>query len=154
MKKKTKKAIKEEVSPQEQLLQNIKAKLPELEKLLEDVTGHWSEIDCIYRFYHHSFKVYWIQDLTVKITKALKALAPEDITFNEDYERIYKEGTKKSFNQEHNYDWHKFTKPLLEAYFHAKYFLTCCIKCGKEMEHDEHCMPSHWASTLYFYNLR
>jgi hypothetical protein len=143
-----------EISPQEQLLQNIKAKLPELEKLLADATDHWAEIDCIYRFYHQSFKVYYIQNYTIKITEALKALSPEGATLNNDFKIIYEQGTGKTFKMEYNKDWHKHTLPLTTAYFHAKYFLEMAIKCAKEMEHDEQCMPSGYASLLYFYNLR
>lgn len=43
-----------------QLLANIKTKLPELETLLEEISSHWGYEDSIYRFYHHSFKVYGI----------------------------------------------------------------------------------------------
>ena len=38
-----------------ELLANIKAKLPELEELLQEMGSHWGYEDPIYRFYHHSF---------------------------------------------------------------------------------------------------
>lgn len=45
-------------------LAKIKAKLPELKKLLEEVCGDSIYEDCIYRFYRQSFKVYArIQDI-------------------------------------------------------------------------------------------
>ena len=43
------------------LLANLKAALPELEKLLDECSDHWGYEDPIYRFYHQSFKVYGIQ---------------------------------------------------------------------------------------------
>ena len=45
---------------EKRLLANIKTKLPELETLLEEVSSHWVYEDSVYRFYHHSFKVYLI----------------------------------------------------------------------------------------------
>ena len=40
-----------------QLLAAIKARLPELERLLEEVSSHWGYEDPVYRFYYQSFKV-------------------------------------------------------------------------------------------------
>src|SRR5438445_10480854 len=40
-----------------------KARLPELEKLLEEVSSHWHAEDGFYRFYHQSFKVYGLQEV-------------------------------------------------------------------------------------------
>ena len=44
------------------LLDAIKANLPELERLLVPFQALYE--DGIYRFYHHSFKVYQLQDCT------------------------------------------------------------------------------------------
>lgn len=138
----------------EVLLRNIKKKLPELEKLLVEVEDHWAEIDCIYRFYHCSFKVYWIQGLTKKIVDMLKKLAPENTKINSMFEQIYKEGQVGGFKSKHNKDWMKYTRPQLESYFHAKYFLRMAIKYGKELEHAPECLPSGWAALLYLFSLR
>jgi hypothetical protein len=40
------------------LFKNLQAQLPELEALLSQCSNHWGYEDPIYRFYHHSFKVY------------------------------------------------------------------------------------------------
>ncbi len=108
----------------EELLSNIKSRLPELKKLLEEISGHWQMEDHIYRFYHQSFKVYYIQELTMKIVETLKSLAPKEVTeFNEMFEQIFKEGTDKEFKSSHNEDWLKHTRPMVEAFCHARYFL-------------------------------
>lgn len=138
----------------EELLLNIKKVLPELEKLLIDVNHHWAAEDLCYRFYHQSFKCYHIQDYTVKIVDTLKSLAPKDVTkFNSFYEEIFKEGTGKVFKDQHNDDWCKHTRPMLEAFFHAKYFLEMAVKYSK-LENAPDCLPSGWAGLLCFYNLR
>lgn len=43
------------------LFQNLHAHLPELETLLVQCSNHWGYEDPIYRYYHHSFKVYSLQ---------------------------------------------------------------------------------------------
>ena len=50
-----------------QLLTNIKRDLRALTALADQVKGHWAEEDMVYRFWHRSFKVYGIQDLTLRV---------------------------------------------------------------------------------------
>jgi hypothetical protein len=146
--------MSKKIPQDEKLLRKIKKNLLALEKLLEKISSHWHYEDLIYRFYHQSYKVFHIQSDTIEIVEALKKLAPNGVVFNSDYERIYQEGTGKMFKSKYNSNWHKHTRPMLEAYFHAKYFLEMAIKYGKELEHATNNLPSGWAGLLYFYNLR
>lgn len=75
-----------------ELLVNIKARHAELEELLQEMDSHWGYEDPIYRFYHHSFKVYMLQDKTRKIVDALKELAPKGRLFCREFEEIIKAG--------------------------------------------------------------
>jgi len=149
----------------EVLLKNIKDNLSKLEEL--EKSTKWYEEDCVYRFYHHSFKVYSLQEKTVEIVTLLRSLAPEGIVdyiretvkievsqFNDFFEIIFKEGTSKEFNLEHNKEWMKHTRPIVEAFFHANFFLKTAIKYGKSFEKAPELLPSDWAALLYFYNLR
>ena len=138
----------------EELLQNIKKNLPELEKLLNSILEDHTYGDLVYRFYHGSFKVYWIQGITEQIVNILKDLAPEGCTINKDFEEILKEGTGKVFSSNHNKEWTKHTRPMIEAFFHAKYFLEMAVKYGKELERAPYSLPSGWAGFLYLFNLR
>jgi hypothetical protein len=116
---------------------------------------HWVYEDYIYRFYHHSFKVFWIQGHTVEIVKTLKELAPKGVTeFDSYFEEIFKQGTGKQFKSKYNKAWTKHTRPILEAFFHAKYMLEMAIKYGKELETAPTYLPSGWAGLLTLYNLR
>jgi hypothetical protein len=137
-----------------QLLRNIKRKLPELKKLLKKVNDHWYQEDSIYRFYHSSYKIYTIQDLTEEIITSLKSLAPKDVLFNDYFEEIYKQGTGKKFSIKHNQNWTHHTRPMVECLFHAKYFLEMVIKYGSKLEKAPVPLPSGWALVLYFYGLR
>jgi hypothetical protein len=136
-----------------QLLSNIKQQLPKLEELLAEVESHWGIEDGFYRFYHQSFKVYQVQQTTEEISKTLQNLLPNR-PMNEWFCKIIAEGTGHEFEMSHNRDWLHHTRPILEAFFHAHFFLKIAIKYGKELERAPDCLPSGWAAVLYLFNLR
>jgi hypothetical protein len=141
--------------------------------------GHWTYEDPLYRFYHHSFKVLRLQEDTIKIVETLKSLLPGR-ELNRMFMRIIEEGTaissvKMPFDvieiaggqvrelksddegmpiEEINMNWEKYTRPILEAFFHAKFMLEMAVKYGKTLEYPSNCLPSGWAALLYLYNLR
>ncbi len=135
------------------LFKRLKSALPELEKRLEECTSHWGYEDPIYRFYHQSFKVYLLQNSTLAIVEKLRALSPER-ELNEWFVEIVAEGTGKTFAMADNESWLGVTRPILEAFFHARYFLEMAVKHGRELEYPPNVMPSGWAALLYLYNLR
>ena len=136
---------------EEELLRNIKKNLPQLEELLASVSAE-SE-DLIYRFYHQSFKVYWLQSLTEKIVKELKGLLPQE-ELNEWFLEIVRKGTGKKFAHKDNENWLEVTRPMLEAFFHARYFLEMAVRYGKELDSPPGVLPSGWAAILCLYNIR
>jgi hypothetical protein len=138
-----------------QLLTNIKANLSALETLLEEISSHWVYEDSIYRFYYQSFKVFGLQHITMRIVDALRDLAPDGPLLCNEFEEIIKEGAGgKEFEQEHNEKWTHHTRPFVEAFFHAKFFLEMVVKYGKEMKEPPEMLPSGWAALLCLYNLR
>jgi hypothetical protein len=69
--------------------------------------------------------------------------------------QIYQAGASgKRFDWEHNNEWAQHTRPFLEAFFHAKFFLEMAVKYGKELKEAPETLPSGWAALLYFYNIR
>jgi hypothetical protein len=135
------------------LFSSLKSALPELEKLLDECSGEWAYEDPVYRFYHQSFKVYALGHATKRIVSALQALAPEQ-QLNEWFLRIVAEGTDKTFAQEHNARWLEVTRPIVEAYFHARYFLEMAVTYGRRLTAPPRMLPSGWAALLYLYRLR
>ena len=135
------------------LLRNIKRNLPGLEALLTQVESHWGMEDGIYRFYHQSFKVYQLQHQTEEIRKALQDLLP-DRSMNRWFSEIVAQGTGCEFDLAHNQDWLRHTRPIVEAFFHAHYFLKMVVKYGKELEQTPDSLPSGWAAVLYLFNFR
>jgi hypothetical protein len=138
-----------------ELLTNIKARLPELEALLESSSSMWRHEDPVYRFYHTSFKVYNLQDITREIVDILFSLAPEGTTINDYFQEILAEGMSgKKFELNHNQEWTKQTRPFVEAYFHAQFFLEMAVKYGRKFDSAPEGLPSGWATLLYLYNIR
>jgi hypothetical protein len=135
------------------LFSSLKSALPELQKLLDEVSGDWGYEDPIYRFYHQSFKVYALGHATKRIVSALQALAPEQ-QLNEWFVRIVTEGTDKTFEHEHNARWLEVTRPMVEAFFHARYFLEMAVTYGRQLTAPPRMLPSGWAALLYLYRLR
>ena len=135
------------------LLSAAKRKLPELKALLASVSDHWGYEDPVYRFYHQSFKVYSLQTTTLKIVSELQALAPH-LKLNSDFLEIVAEGTGKQFDMSHNANWLKHTRPIEEAYFHARHLLRMVCKYAEELPKPPQVLPSGWATVLYLFNLR
>jgi len=149
------KKLQKKLADNDVLLQNIKASIEELEELRQRVSRRGE--DLVYRYYHASFKVYWVQDLTKEIVDALKKLSPhEDKELRDDlFQKILDRGCQGvEWELEHNQKWDEVCSPFIEAFFHAKYFLEMAIKYGKELEKAPTCLPSGWAALLYLYDLR
>jgi hypothetical protein len=140
-------------STEQRLLANIKQHLPELMTLLDRARSHWEYEDYVYRFYHQSFKVFGVQSLTLEIVAALRDLLPE-ATMNRSFLAIVSEGTGKTFAIEMNAKWDATMRPLLEAFFHARFMLEMAIKYGGELNAPPDSLPSGWAAVLYLYGLR
>ncbi|MDA8215923.1 MAG: hypothetical protein M0Z64_11710 [Nitrospiraceae bacterium] len=147
----------------QELFKNIKERLPELESMLQEYSvnfapgmgekGHWTYEDPIYRFYHHSFKVFYLQEDTLGIVEMLRSLRP-GCELNKMFMEIIAEGTGKEFNPSMNVEWMKHTRPIVEAFFHSKFMLEMAIKYGKTLEYPPCMLPSGWAALLYLYGLR
>jgi|SRR6185295_17023604 len=141
-----------EPTPEEALLRNLRRGRSELEKLLQGSSDHWGYEDPVYRFYHQSFKVYWLQQQTKSIVERLQALAP-DRPLNSWFVQVIQEGTGKQFKPEDNKNWTEVTRPILEAFFHARFFLEMAVRYA-DLEASPQLLPSGYAALLYLFGLR
>lgn len=139
---------------QEELLVNIRGRLPELERLLAECAENGQSEDLVYRFWHQSLKVYALQQYTERILAALEDLAPDGCTLHPWFSSIVGEGIGKKFILEHNDDWLRHTRPIVEAFFHAEYMLRMVIRYGSELESAPSLLPSGWAALLTLYGIR
>lgn len=134
------------------LLAKLRERKAALSDLLAKSSDHWGYEDPVYRFYHQSFKVYYLQEQTRSIVAALADLAP-DRPLNSWFLEIVKLGTSHEFTTEHNRRWMEVTRPILEAFFHARYFLEMAVRYA-DLDAPPQPLPSGYAALLYLYGLR
>jgi hypothetical protein len=142
--------LETKIAESAKLLQTIKNRFASLEQVLDE-TDDWEDV--VYRFYHQSFKAYRAQAYTERIVAELQALAPH-LPLNAWFMEIVRSGTGRAFAAEDNANWLPVTRPMVEAFAHARYFLTMACKYGTEIDEPLDVMPSGWAALLYLYNLR
>jgi len=134
------------------LLKNLELYHGELTALLEDCTSHWGFEDPIYRFYHQSFKVFGLQERTRAIVSLLQTLAPDrSLSFR--FLAIIEAGTGREFRPENNANWDAVTRPIVEAFLHARFFLEMAVRYSK-LDRPPNTLPSGYAALLCLYGLR
>jgi hypothetical protein len=135
-----------------ELIRRLKAQLPGLKALLDDSSSHWGYEDPVYRFYHHSYKVFAVQSRTEQVVAALQGLL-SDRPLNAWFLQIVNEGTGKKFSPDMNAAWEKHTRPIVEAFFHARFFLEMAVRYA-DLPGPPDPLPSGWAAVLHLYGLR
>ena len=135
-----------------ELIGHLKVHLPGLKALLDESSSHWGYEDPIYRFYHHSYKVFALQSRTEEIVSALRGLLPGR-PLNAWFLQIVGEGTGKEFTPGMNADWECHTRPILEAFMHARFFLEMAVRYA-HLPSPPDPLPSGWAALLCLYGLR
>ena len=105
-----------------------------------------------YRFYHQSFKVFVLQERTDRIVSELRRLLPEK-PLNPWFVAIVERGTGKQFELPDNSRWTLVARPILEAFFHARFFLEMAVRYASVATPPSP-LPSGYAALLYLYQLR
>jgi hypothetical protein len=145
--------LKQQFERDELLLCSIIDNLPQLECLLTSFQAVYE--DGIYRFYHHSFKVYQLQENTARAVEIFKRIAEDTGSpLCEHFEQIVAAGTGSLWEPNHNANWTLHTRPIVEAFLHTKYFLEMMLKYGREMETTPNMFPTGWAAILELYDQR
>jgi len=139
-------------SAERALLGVLQSRRDELKMRLEESSTEWGFEDPIYRFYHQSFKVYALQEQTQALVRLLASLAP-DRPLNAWFLQIVQEGTGKQFMPADNADWPRVTRPIVEAFFHARFFLEMAVRYAHVAE-PPRVLPSGYAALLYLFGLR
>lgn len=145
--------VRERSEREASLLAAAGSALPELRKLLDRANSHWEYEDPVYRFYHMSFKAFRLQYFTREIVATLQALLPGN-SLNEMFLTIMRDGTEREFTTQSNKDWLSETRPIVEAFFHARFFLEMAVRYGETLLNPPETLPSGYAAFLYLYDLR
>jgi hypothetical protein len=134
------------------LFLRIKARLPDLEETALELEE--AEEDGVYRFYHGSNKVFFLQDPVKAAFTLIKEIGGEGDPPNFEYARIVEAGTAHQSSETTNANWEAETKPILEAFWHTKYFINMMAKYAKELETVESPLQPGMAAVLYLFELR
>ena len=135
-----------------ELLAAIRSRRARLARLLDKASGHWGYEDAVYRFYHQSFKVFSLQETTAEIVAEMQGLLPAR-ALNPWFLQIIGDGAGHRFEMSCNRDWLRHTRPILEAFFHARFMLEMALRYA-DLEEPPSMLPSGWAALLYLYGLR
>ena len=147
------KHLLEKLQKDQRLLESIQAHLPELESLLFVFQSDYE--DRLYRLYYQSFKVYSLQDSTETAVRLFEKIGGEfDGRLSDSFHEIVSSGVGREFELEHNKRWLFHTRPIVEAFLHAKYFLEMMVRYGKELDTAPSILPTGWAAILCLYNQR
>lgn len=135
-----------------ELLASVHVQHDALKALLDASSDYWGFEDPVYRFYHQSFKVFWLQQQTDTIVRRLSCLLP-DRPLHPWFLQIVRQGTGKEFTTADNNRWTLVTRPIVEAFFHARFFLEMAVRHAA-LEAPPRPLPSGYAALLYLYQLR
>lgn len=144
--------IEERERLEEELSAALRERHAELRELLERVSGASGYEDPIYRFYHQSLKVFGLQERTVEVVAMLQSLLPGCPVCTE-FREILAVGTGKSFTAESNANWTAHTRPIIEAFLHARFMLEMAVKFAGPKP-PNHALPSGWAALLSLFQIR
>jgi hypothetical protein len=135
------------------LFLRIKARLPELEEIAEEMEV--VEENGVYRFYHGSFKVFHLQGPVRKAFDLIKEIGGEDDSPLYDYVAIVEAGAFHKFSRTTNDNWDAETRPILEAFWHTKYFVRMMVEYATKLDRIELAgMDYGLAAVLYLFQLR
>jgi len=135
------------------LLRSLRERRAELEAQLKACSDHWGYEDPVYRFYHQSFKVYWLQERTRSLVGLLAELAPPGLPLDPWFLEIVRAGTGRNFAPEDNARWAEATRPIVEAFFHARFFVEMAARYAR-LDRPPSLLPSGYAALLCLYGLR
>ena len=134
------------------LFLRIKARLPELEERAR--TLQEAEEDGIYRLYHGSVKVFYLQDPVKAAFALIQEIGGEDDPPHFEYARIVEAGTAHKFSATTNENWDAETKPILEAFWHTQYFIKMMVKYARTPERVQSPLQPGMAAVPYLFELR
>jgi hypothetical protein len=134
------------------LVASLRTHRDEIAALFEACSSHWGYEDPLYRFYHQSWKLFELQVQTERIVDLLRCLAP-DRPLNPWFLEIVAAGTGLTFTMDHNRNWTAATRPIVEAFLHARFFLDMALRYST-LESPPNVLPSGYAALLYLYGLR
>jgi len=140
----------------ERLLRAIKARIGDIDTILNPSSPYVYGEDAFYRLYHGSFKVYGLQKETEKILQLIREIGEEARAdgLNRLFLKITSDGTGKTFHLDCNLDWGNQERQIVESFLHAREMLVLMRRYGASLSSTPLSLPSGWAAILYLFNMR
>jgi len=82
----------------------------------------------------------------------LRELLPER-ELNFVFENVISDGAGMVFNLRHNRNWDKHTRPMLEAFSHARFMIEMAVRYA-DLPEPPKTLASGYGALLYLYDLR
>lgn len=134
------------------IISEVMARADALHDLLNDMDGAY--IRGLYKFYSQSFKAYHLQDFTLQAHNLFKSIAgTASLQLHEGFEQIIAEGTGSTFDMSHNADWLTHTRPIVEAFLHAKYMVEMMVRLNTAEPGSLRHVQAYQAVTVLFRRL-
>ena len=147
------KRIAKRESDIQNLWQNVQEKLPEIDAMVEKMEDEAHQEYVFYRYYHHSFKVYYAQEYTQEMRDLLDSLSPNEL--HPFYLDIFHEGCRgEKWQRKHNYAWGYNCRSFVEAFAHTLFFLKMISKYGHKYKEVPNLLDEGMAAILTLYRLR
>lgn len=89
----------------------------------------------------------------MEVVELLQSIVPES-TLNPFFVEIIESGTGREFTPEGNANWTHETRPIVEAFLHARFFLEMACRYSEFNPGDSVAVPSGWAALLSLYEIR
>jgi len=94
-------------------------------------------------------------DLTRRAIQLFERLSPNSAPLNSWFSSITATALAREFDSSKtNQKWLEETRPILESFWHSKYFLEQMLVSADELDAAPEMLPSGWAAVLYLYDLR
>jgi hypothetical protein len=83
----------------------------------------------------------------------LAELGPPGLPLDPWFLEIVRAGTGRKFAPEDNARWAEATRPIVEAFFHARFFVEMAVRYAR-LDKPPSLLPSGYAALLCLYGLR
>lgn len=144
--------------PEAKLLIALRSRCDRLEEIQRRVEPNVGALeDCLYRFWHQSFKVVYAKGVTHDIADVLAEAALESGTeIHQWFYEIVGAQAKFSFDFSMNEQWPKHTRPVIDAFLHATWILGAILRTLSRPQRSvvRGNLSYDWATILCVFRLR
>lgn len=141
----------------QELFRNAKNMLPEMQRIFKNITCPGGGLaHYVYRFYHHSYKMYRVQEATSEMLSLFVRIDPKKVrAFAPEFDTIVNNGLDIEKAEWHNQCWNQIGNAMFLAFFHCKSVLEMLMWSVQQCtEAQNKWLSEPWAGCLSVFCLR